>query len=208
MIFASGLSVPEGPVLLPDRSWLVVEMGADRGCVTHLSADGQTKRMLAKTGRPNGLAVDKEGVIWVAESKEAALLRLTMDGEVEVVLTACNGEPFVFPNDVALGPDGALYMTDSGIRWDEFAPGGKVRPDYMQVPVDGGVYRIDTQTRDVKKLDAGIRFTNGLAFGPDNDLYVNETLTGMVYRYRWQGGALAGQREAFGNVVDPQAPEG
>jgi gluconolactonase len=68
MVFAKDLSVPEAPVLLPDRSWLVVEMGLDRGCVTHLSPDGKTRRVVAKTGRPNGLALDKEGVIWVAES--------------------------------------------------------------------------------------------------------------------------------------------
>ena len=27
MVFSSGLSVPEGPVLLPDESWVCVEMG-------------------------------------------------------------------------------------------------------------------------------------------------------------------------------------
>jgi gluconolactonase len=207
MIFASDLSVPEGPVLLPDESWLVVEMGPDRGCVTHISPDGQTKRMIAKTGRPNGLAVDKDGVIWVAESQDPALLRLTMDGKVEVFLTECNGEPFLFPNDLAFGPDGALYMTDSGILFEEFAPGGKVRPDWMDVYPDGRVYRIDVKTKEIKKLDTGIRFTNGIAFDPDDNLYSNETLTGMVYRYQWKDGEV-GKREDFGNVIDPEGPEG
>jgi len=46
----------------------------------------------------------------------------------------------------------ALYMTDSGIHIDDFAPGGKVRPDYMDVETDGRVYRIDVQTREIKKL--------------------------------------------------------
>jgi len=133
MIFTSGLSVPEGPVLLPDESWLVVEMGADRGCVTHISADGETKRMVARTGRPNGLAVDREGVIWVAESLVPSLLRLTLAGDVRVFLTECDGEPFVFPNDLAFGPDGMLYMTDSGIAIGEFAPDGQVRSDYASV---------------------------------------------------------------------------
>ena len=105
MIFASDLSVPEGPVLLADGSWLVVEMGPDRGCVTHVSADGRTKRRLARTGRPNGLAVDKEGGIWVAESQDPALLRLTMDGAVEVVLTACGDEPFLWPMLAAIWPE-------------------------------------------------------------------------------------------------------
>jgi gluconolactonase len=207
MIFSSGLSVPEGPVLLSDGSWLVVEMGPDRGSVTHLSPDGQDKRIVAKTGRPNGLAVDKDGFIWVAESQDPALLRVTLDGEVEVVLKECNSEPFLFPNDLAFGPDGALYLTDSGILFEEFAPGGKIRPDWMEVYPDGRVYKIDVETKAIKKLDTGIRFTNGIAFDPADNLYVNETLTGMVFRYQWRDGDV-GEREDYGNVIAPDAPEG
>jgi gluconolactonase len=213
MLFTSGLSVPEGPVLLSDGSFLCVEMGPDRGCVTHISADGQSKRIIAKTGRPNGLAVDKEGIIWVAESMTPlpCLIRMTMDGETEVFLTECDGEPFLFPNDLAFGPDGALYMTDSGITFEDFAPGGKIRPDWETVPVDGRVYKIDVQTKEITKLDSGIRFTNGIAFDPDDNLYSNETLTGMVYRYEWKDGEV-GPREGFGNVnnpdTDPEGPEG
>jgi gluconolactonase len=207
MIFAKGLSVPEGPVLLPDESWLCVEMGPDRGCVTHISPDGQTKNMIAKTGRPNGLAVDKNGDIWIAESQTPSLLRMTMAGEVDVFLTECNGEPFLFPNDLAFGPEGALYMTDSGILFEEFAPGGQVRPDYLEVGIDGRVYRIDVETKEIVKLDTGIRFTNGIAFDAENNLYVNETITGMVFRYQWNDGDI-GEREDFGNVIDPEGPEG
>ena len=207
MIFSTGLSVPEGPVLLSDGSWLVVEMGPDRGSVTHISPDGQDKQIIAKTGRPNGLAVDKEGFIWVAESQNPALLRLTLEGDVEVFLTECNGESFLFPNDLAFGPDGALYLTDSGILFEDFAPGGKVRPDWMEVYPDGRVYKIDVKTKAIKKLDAGIRFTNGIAFDPADNLYVNETLTGMVFRYQWQDGQI-GPREDFGNVIDPEGPGG
>jgi gluconolactonase len=193
---------------LEDKSWLVVEMGADRGCVTHIDAQGKKKRVVAKTGRPNGLAVDEDGVIWVAESQTPSLIRLTMDGTKEVALTSCDGEPFLFPNDLAFGPDGKLYMTDSGILFQDFAPGGKVRPDYADVYPDGRVYAIDVETLKINKLDSGIRFTNGIAFGPGDDLYVNETLTGMVYRYRRHGSSGFGPREDFANVIDPQAPEG
>lgn len=205
MVFTSGISVPEGPVLLDDNSWLVVEMGPDRGCVTHISKDGKKKKMIARTGRPNGLAVDNSGVIWVAESQSPSLIKLTMDGNNEVFLTECNGEPFLFPNDLVFGPDGFLYLTDSGILFEEFAPGGKIRPDYMEVDIDGRVYRVDIKTKDIEKVDTGIKFTNGLVFGPDGNLYVNETLTGAVYRYQWSGGKVAGARELFGNVIDPQA---
>src|ERR1035438_6052019 len=85
MIFAVDLGDPEGPVALPDGTWLVVEGTSDRGCVTQISADGKTKRAIAKTGLPNGLAVDHNGVLWVAESRLPSLVRLTMDGKSEVV---------------------------------------------------------------------------------------------------------------------------
>jgi gluconolactonase len=204
MIFANGFNAPEGPVALPDGTWLVVEGGADRGCVTQISADGRDKRVVGKTGRPNGLAVDSEGIIWVAESKTPSLVRLTMDGKAEVVATGCDGEPFLFPNDLCFGPDGALYLTDSGVVIQDFAPNNKIRPDYMSVRYDGRVYRVDVQTGGVTKLDSGIKFTNGIAFGPDNLLYVNETLTGNIYRYESNGGP----RILFGNVIRSDAPPG
>lgn len=208
MIFATGLSAPEGPVALPDGSWLVVESGSDRGCVTHISPDGQQKRIIKKTGRPNGLAVDSHGVIWVAESKAPSLVRLTMDGKADIVATDCDGEPFLFPNDLGFGRDGYLYLTDSGVLIDNFAPNNQIRSDYMDVQYDGRVYRIDVSTGRVTKLDSGLKFTNGIAFGPDDRLYVNETLTGNVYRYQRKGGEIGGPRELFGNVIQPDAPPG
>jgi gluconolactonase len=207
-VFANCLSAPEGPVALPDGAWLIVEGGAKRGCVTHISKDGLIKRVVKKTGRPNGLAVDSEGTIWVAESKKPSLLRLTMTGKAEVVATGCDGEAFLFPNDLCFGPDGALYLTDSGVFIDEFAPNNQIRPDYMTVQYDGRVYRIDVAAGKVKKLDTGIKFTNGIAFGLDHRLYVNETLTGNIYRYEWHAGAITGPRTLFGNVIRPDAPLG
>jgi len=208
MIFAEDVQNPEGPVALPDGSWLIVEGSEDRGCVTHLSADGMTRRSVRKTGRPNGLAVDAAGTIWVAESKTPSLLRLGMDGKCEVVATECDGEPFLFPNDLCFGPDGALYLTDSGVHIDSFAPHHKIRPDYMDVKYDGRVYRVEPGTGAVSLIDRGIRFTNGIAFGPDHRLYVNETLTGDIYRYDWRNGKIAAPRRHYGNVIRPDAPPG
>lgn len=208
MIFAHDLHNPEGPVALPDGTWLIVEGGKERGCVSQLSADGHIRREIKKTGRPNGLAVDANEVIWVAESKSPSLLRLTLTGECEVVATGCDGDPFLFPNDLCFGPDGALYMTDSGVEIEDFAPNNRIRADYASVTYDGRVYRINPNNGQVKLLDRGIKFTNGIAFGADTALYVNETLTGNIYRYGWSAEGVKDNRMLFGNVIHPDAPAG
>ncbi len=206
-VFAGGLSLPEGPVALADGSWLVVE-GGPRGCVTHISPDGLSKRVVAKTGAPNGLAVDGAGAIWVAETRPPSVLRVTLGGEVEAALSAYQGKPCVYPNDLCFGPDGALYFTESGITDDELGTQGVVRPDAVNLHGDGRVYRFDPRTRALLLLDSGLRYPNGIAFGPDRRLYVNETFSGMVYRYPWRDGIVAGSRQEFGNVVDPKAASG
>jgi gluconolactonase len=208
MVFADGLSAPEGPVALQDGSWLIVEGGAERGCVTRISEDGKTKRVIRKTGRPNGLALDAKGFIWVAESHVPSLLRLSMDGKVDVVATGCDSEPFLFPNDLCFGPDGALYLTDSGVQIANFAPNNQIREDYASIRYDGRVYRINIETGAVQKIDDGIKFTNGIAIGPDGLLYANETLTGNIYRYRLNQDTGNWTRALFCNVIRPDAPPG
>jgi gluconolactonase len=203
VIFSSELGEPEGPVALPDGSWLVVEMAPERGCVSHVAPDGSVRRIL-QTGRPNGLAVDGDGRIWVAESQQRALLVVSRSGEVQAEISGPADTPFLFPNDVAFGPDGALYLTDSGIHTADFFADGDIRANYAALRYDGRVYRVDPADGTVATLDTGIRFTNGLAFDARGDLFVNETMTGMIFRYRLSQGSSA--RENFANVLDPSVP--
>jgi gluconolactonase len=122
--FADQLGFPEAPVLLPDGDFLFVEMDPAKGWVIRFSRDGKTRTVLAKTGRPNGLARDRHGNVWVAETAMRALLRMSLDGKYEVVASECDGESFLFLNDLALAPDGDIYLTDSGIEIELLAPGG------------------------------------------------------------------------------------
>lgn len=205
--FTEGLGFPEGPVRLNDGRFLFVEMTPDTGCVTLVSADGKTKTRIAKTGRPNGLAVDAKGNIWVAETAQRALVRLQLDGSQVQMATEFGGEPFLFLNDVAVGPDGNVYFTDSGVAMDEFAPNGELNPDWANIKYDGRILKYDVRTGKVSCIDRGIRFTNGLAFGPDGKLYINETLSGNIYRYTAGFTGEFTGRELFGNVVENYNPE-
>ncbi|HZF26741.1 MAG TPA: SMP-30/gluconolactonase/LRE family protein [Steroidobacteraceae bacterium] len=212
--FAEQLGFPEAPVVLPDGSFLFVEMDPAKGWTIRFSPDGKTRSVVARTGRPNGLAADRKGNIWVAETAMRALLRLTLEGKYEVVVSACEGEPFLFLNDLALASNGDIYLTDSGIEMEDLAPRGQLNPDYRNLKYDGRVFRIDPTTRTVERVDRGLQFANGIAFGPDENLYVAETLSGNIYRYECAAGRATGKRKLFGNVIerfDPgvlQGPDG
>jgi gluconolactonase len=200
--FAEQMGFPEAPVVLPDGSFLFVEMDPAKGCITRFSRDGKTRTIVARTGRPNGLALGPDGYIWVAETALRALLRMSLDGQYEIVAAACEGKPFLFLNDLVLAGNGDVYLTDSGIEIEEVAPGGQLNPDYRKLRYDGRVYRIDASTREVECIDRGLVFTNGIAFGPDGRLYVAETLSGNIYRYDFSEGRVRGQRQLFGNVIE------
>lgn len=212
--FVDDVVFPEAPVLLEGGALAFVEMGPERGWIARVDANGSDKRTLAVTGRPNGLALDRHGHLWVAETAQRAVLRLDPDGTVTTMAEGFQGRRFCFLNDLAFGPCGDLYVTDSGIEMEEVAPGGELHPEFRSLRYDGRVYRIDPTSGEVTLVDEGIAFTNGLAFGPDGNLYVAETLTGTIHRYECRDGVPIGGREVFGNVVsdfDPavlQGPDG
>jgi len=199
MIFSRAIQGPEGPICLPDGSWVISEMNT--GFVSKIDPDGSSKREIAYTGRPLGIALRGDGSLWVAEANNPALLRITLNGIVTSILKGNDKMPFLWPNDLCFGPDGAIYMTDSGALVSVIEGIQPPATAYEQ-QVDGRVFRIDTDTGEVSLLDRGLRFANGIAFGPSgNDLYVAETYTGNIYRYKIHSGHVNGSREVFANVM-------
>jgi gluconolactonase len=205
---AADVKNPEGPVSLADGSWIVTEM--DIGAITHVSCDGKTRRVIAATGLPNGLAIDLENSIWVADAKRKALLRVAMNGTTDVVSTGGEPDPFLLPNDLCFGPDGMIYMTDSGKSLDEFRAVNDPAEAY-DMTFDGRLYRIDPRTGEARVLDRGFRLTNGICIGPGGEfLYLAETLSGNIYRYKfgeWNrmyfGNVMAKPPREFGKIAGP-----
>jgi gluconolactonase len=200
-LFATGIGAPEGPICLPDGSMYVTEMSADTLCVTKLDPQGRRHVIKTTGGRPNGLAIDGEGLIWIAEAGLQSVICIDPDGrEVKRIDGDADGR-FLFPNDLAFGPDGHLYLTDSGMAAVDFISGQNFVEGFLDLAWDGRVYEIDPVAgKVVRKLDRGIRFTNGIAFGPDDQLYANASFTGEVYRYDLSSGGIP-ERVVFGNVL-------
>jgi gluconolactonase len=208
-IFARNIGAPEGPVSLTDGSMYVTEMSHTTLNVTKLSPKGERKVVKNTGGRPNGLAVDGEGLIWIAEAGQRALVCIDPAGRE---LKRLEGDEkhgrFFFPNDLAFGPDGVLYMTDSGMALTDFLDGQNFVDDFMNLKWDGRVYQIDPRSMKIVRLiDRKIRFTNGIAFGPDNTLYANASFTGEIYSYDVFG-TRKPKRELFGNVLQKDKQTG
>jgi gluconolactonase len=206
-IVASGLQEPETPVSLGGAEWLVAEMGA--GCVSRLDLAAGTVSRIARTGRPNGVAVDRDGSIWVAESfglgddDVPGLKRIDPAGRLTAVTDRYGGVPIRWPNDIAVGPDGAVYFTDTGVDAREIIPERKP-VDYDQC--DGRVYRYDPHTSTLTLLDQGMAFANGLAFGPRGELYITESGPGLVHRYELADSGTTASKQTLAAVIDPDGP--
>ena len=81
-------------------------------------------------------------------------------------------------------------MTDSGMTMADWVVDGAVRPDFASRRPTTVASTSSTWPRATARIiDDGIRFTNGIAFGPDGDLYVTEMISGDIFRYRFSAPA-------------------
>jgi gluconolactonase len=86
-----------------------------------------------------------------------AIIEVTPDGRYKVLADRYDGKKFNSPNDVIVGPEGALYFTDPTL---DLVAGEK-----QEIPFQG-VYRLNAEG-NVQLLTKDLTQPNGLAFSPD-----------------------------------------
>lgn len=115
----------------------------------------------------NGLAVDPQGRLIVAQHGDRQLVRLEKDGSRTVLADKFDGKRINSPNDVTVKSNGAIYFSDpaSGLR------GGDRNP--LREQAFHGVYLVKDGVVSVLDKDPQGASPNGLAFSPDEKrLYV------------------------------------
>ncbi len=117
---------------------------------------------------PEGPVAMADGTVIVTEVEAGVLTRVHPDGRKETVAETGGG-----PNGAALGPDGALYVTNNGGSFqfhevDGLNIPGPTPPDHK----GGSIQRVDLATGEVRTLytHAGDRRLNG-----PNDLVFDRT---------------------------------
>ncbi len=196
-----GLGFPEGPVVLPDGSVLVVDI--DSGRVLRVT-DGTVSVVATPGGGPNGMAIGPDGQAYVANnggflwSEVGDGIRIPIDrathtneppgfeggwieridlatGEVSVLHDAVDGRRLRGPNDLVVDEVGGIWFTDHG----------KGR----HASVDrGGLYYLRPDGGAVREVAFPLLGPNGVGLSPDDRrVYVAETHTGRLWAWDLAG---------------------
>jgi gluconolactonase len=165
-MLGKGLDHPEGVVWDPDRD--ILYAGGEAGQVYAFGPD-RSMRVVAQTeGFLLGLTIDGDGVLYGCDLGRQEVLRIDPDsGAVDRYSSGTSEEPMRTPNFAAFGPDGSMYVTDSG-GW---------------AADDGLIFRVRPGGRtEVASRDAA-RFPNGCCVSADAlSLYVVESLAPGIVR--------------------------
>src|SRR5882672_10044560 len=160
---ATGFGFTEGPVW-DEREFLYVS-DEEQNKIYKVSKDGR-KEELISLGDPDGNAYDRKGRLIDCASVLRAIIAVTLDGKYTILADKFEGKKFNSPNDVVVGPDGAIYFTDPTLDL--------VKGETQEIPFQG-VYRLD-EKGDVRLLTKDLTQPNGLAFSPDGKrFYVDDS---------------------------------
>lgn len=151
---AGDFGFTEGPVWDPAGFLYVSDETLNRIFRVHL--DGR-KETLVLLGDPDGNTFDRQQRLLDCASVLRAIIRVDPQGEYVVLADRYEGKRFNSPNDVVVGPDGAIYFTDPTL---DLPKGQK-----QEIPFQG-VYRLDSKG-NVQLLTRELSQPNGLAFTPD-----------------------------------------
>jgi gluconolactonase len=183
---ANQLGFTEGPVWDP-KGYLYVS-DEELNKIFRIYSDGRKEEVIS-LGDPDGNTYDKEHRLIDCASYLRAIIRIGAAGNYEVLAQKFEGKKFNSPNDVVLGPDGALYFTDPTLD----LPKGEKQELSFQ-----GVYRLD-QTGQVTLLTTDLSQPNGLAFSPDGKrLYVDDSEKRNIRVYDFRPDGTIANGRVFG----------
>lgn len=180
---ATGFSFTEGPVWDEKGGFLYVS-DEDQNRVARVYPDGRVETVLS-IGDPDGATFDRHHRLIETASVLRAMIRVAPDGQYEILANSYDGKKLNSPNDVVLGPDGALYFTDPTLDL--------VKGEKQELPYQG-IFRME-DTGALKLLATDMAVPNGIAFSPDGKrLYVNDTRAREIRVYDFVHGEIKNGR--------------
>jgi gluconolactonase len=168
---AKDFGFTEGPMWDPAGFLYVSDETINK--IFRVYPDGRKEDVIA-LGDPDGNTFDHRHRLIDCASVLRAIIAVTPDGKYSILADHYDGKKLNSPNDVIVGPDGALYFTDPTL---DLVAGEK-----QEIPFKG-VYRLD-DTGSVRLLTKDLAQPNGLAFSPDGkQFYVDDDEERNIHVY-------------------------
>jgi gluconolactonase len=195
----TGFGFTEGPVWDPHGFLYVSDETLNK--IFRLYPDGHREELIS-LGDPDGNTFDQKLRLLDCASVLRAVIRIEPDGRYTILAGQYQNKKFNSPNDLVIGPDGAIYFTDPTLD----LPKGEAQ----EIPYQG-VYRLDNNG-EVRLLTRDLAQPNGLAFSPEGKrFYVDDSERRDIRVYDFRpGGTLENGRE-FGDErggADEGVPDG
>jgi gluconolactonase len=178
---ASGLGFAEGPVW--DPAGFVWVSDEEKNQIVKVYVDGHVEEMVSLVD-PDGSTYSKDRRLLSTASGLRSIIRLSTDGKsFDVVVDHYQGKKLNTPNDIIIGPDGAIYFTDPII---DMTP--EQKKDEELPP---SVYRLGPDNT-LTLLTDELKGPNGLAFSPNGKFfYVDDDETKTIWRWKFKDGKLS-----------------
>jgi sugar lactone lactonase YvrE len=139
---ATGFAFVEGPVWrAEDATVWFTDIPNER--ILAWSPETGVRTCVERSGRANGLVVDRDGRLVACLGGARQVVRFEADGRRTVLAESFDGKRLNSPNDLALDPDGGVWFTDP-----RYGDAADVEQDQMAVyyvgPDGGGLRRVVT----------------------------------------------------------------
>jgi gluconolactonase len=179
-VLGDGMRWSEGPVWNPaDSSILVSDVIANviyrwkegEGLQPYIEPSGYTGTEPYRGLEPgsNGLILDSQGRLVLAQHGDRRVARREADGTFTTLADRYQGRRFNSPNDLVYGPNGDLYFTDPPYGLPDTFESSERELDFQ------GVYRL-TPAGEVHLVTRDLNAPNGIGISPDGStLYVSNT---------------------------------
>jgi sugar lactone lactonase YvrE len=173
-----------------------------RGACTRIAADGSREERVGELGgEPNGICLDADGFVIVANLGGSVQRLDPRTGRHEILAASASGQPTTTPNFPFVDRRGRIWVSNSTRRTNVM--------DAIPAPAgDGFLFRIADGRAEILAED--LWFANGVALDADERwVYVAETTGFRVTRFPIRSDGTLGPREQYGPDLDPRfTPDG